>query len=738
MPIADRLISALADRYAIEREIGRGGMATVYLAEDLKHRRKVAVKVLEPDVASSLGAERFLREIETAARLNHPHILPLYDSGTADGFLYYVMPYVRGESLRHRLDRDRQLPIEEALTITQDVAAALGHAHARGVIHRDIKPENILIQEGEAMVADFGIALAVSAAASERLTLTGLLVGTSEYMSPEQASGDLRLDERTDVYSLACVLYEMLAGEPPYTGPTAQAVITKRLVDPVPGVRRVRERVPVAVERSLTQALATAPADRFASAAAFAEALSAESTDGTTSRCVAVLPFLNLSADPENEYFADGITEDVIAQLSKVRDLKVISRTSVMLFKKREQSLREIGAKLGAGTVLEGSVRRAGDRVRVVAQLIDAAADQHLWAETYDRQLTDIFAIQADVALHIAAALEAELSPDEQTRIRREPTADLHAYQLYLQGRQCFIRYTDEEMRKAIDYFEQAIDRDPGYALPHAALALANTELGEIGVHRSDQDYARAKWAAARALELDGELAEAHTVLGVIRCIWEFDWAGSEHAFRRALELNPNSADTFDLYGRLLSSLGRFDEAVEAQRRARELDPLAHPLDVATALLRAGRYDEAIQEARHCLAFVPGYSRAHATLGWACLRKEMTEEGLAGLERAVALSPGDTMWLAQLGEAYALAGRAEDAREILRQMEEMDRERFVSPYHFAYVYTGLGEHDAALDQLERAFDERSGAVYGIKGSFLFEPLRSHPRFTALLKKINLA
>src|SRR5438034_2782706 len=463
----DRLNAALAGRYVIERELGSGGMATVYLAHDVKHHRRVAVKVLRPEVAAALGPDRFLREVEIAARLNHPHILALYDSGKANGFLFYVMPYVAGESLRHRLAREKQLPVEEALGITRDIASALGHAHAQNVIHRDVKPENILLYEGEAMVADFGIALAVSAAAGERLTEIGLAVGTPEYMSPEQALGERELDARSDVYSLGCVLYELLAGEPPYTGRTAQAILAKRFADPVPTVRRLRSAIPTGVEQALMKALARAPAGRFASAGAFGDALGAAAAGRPRTPSVAVLPFLSLSADPENEYFADGVTEDVIAQLSKVGALQVISRTSVMPFKKREHGLREIAATLQVATLLEGSVRRAGDRVRIVAQLIDAETDQHLWAETYDRQLTDIFVIQSDVALRIAGALEAELTADERTQIRRGPTTDLQAYQLYLKGRHCFFRFTQEGIRKGIEYFPQAIVKDPSYGLAH-------------------------------------------------------------------------------------------------------------------------------------------------------------------------------------------------------------------------------------------------------------------------------
>ena len=715
-------------------------MATVYLADDVKHHRQVAIKVLRPELASVLGPDRFLREVEIAAKLNHPHILPLYDSGEAGGFLFYVMPYIKGESLRHKLAREMLLPIEEALAITRHAALALDHAHAQGVIHRDIKPENILLYEGEAMVADFGIALALSAAAGERLTETGLLVGTPEYMSPEQSMGERALDRRSDVYSLGCVLYEMLAGEPPYTGPTAQAVIAKRMTDPVPAVRRLRDVVPVAVAQALTKALARAPSDRFASAVAFAGALTKPADVHSRSRSVAVLPFLNLSADPENEYFADGITEDVIAQLSKIRALKVISRTSVMPFKKREQGLREIAARLEVGTLLEGSVRRAGDRVRIVAQLIDADTDQHLWADTYDRQLTDIFAIQSDVALQIAGALEAQLSPDETSRIRKAPTTDLNAYQLYLQGRHCIIRYTEEGIGKAIGFFEQATASDPRYALAYVGLALAYAEIGRqgMGVLRPDEAYRKAREAVANALELDGELGEAHGVLAFLKFLSDFDWAGAEAEFKRALDLNPNSADTYDLYGQLCSALERYDEAIAMQERARQLDPLAHRSDIATTLLRCGRYEEALQAAAPMIELDPHYTRGHATLGWAYVMLGKLDNGLAALEQAVRLAPGDTMFLAQLGQAFAMAGKVAESREVLRQLQELSRQRYVSPAHMAYIYTGLGELDTAIDWLERAYEERAGGVYGIRGSFLFRPLRSHPRFTALLKKMSLA
>ena len=741
----ERVNAALAERYRLEREIGRGGMAIVYLAEDRKHQRHVALKILRPEIAVALGGDRFLREIAIAGRLTHPHILPLHDSGEAAGLLYYVMPYVPGESLRDRLDREKQLPFDDALQITREIADALGYAHSLGVVHRDIKPENVLFEAGHAVISDFGIARAIREAGGERLTETGLAVGTPGYMSPEQATGE-QVDGRSDVYSLGCVLYEMLAGEPPYTGPTPHAVMAKQLADPVPAVRRLRDTVPAVVDQALSKALAKVPADRFATAGAFAEALIKRAAVGCSPRSVAVLPFVNMSADPENEYFADGITEDVITQLSRIRALKVISRTSVMPFKKREQSLKEIATKLGVAALLEGSVRRAGDRVRIAAQLIDGETDEHLWAETYDRDLTDIFAIQADVAAHIAAALQAELTPAERTRLRKEPTSDIEAYHLFLRGRHCLLRYTLEGIGQGLEYFEQAIAKDPDYALAHAGLALTHVIIAMgygAGTVRPQQAYARAKEAAVSALALDADLGDAHAVLAFVKFVFEFDWTGAEREFKRALELNPGS-DAMGVplkagYGVMLSALERYDEAIAVFTRAKELDPLtAHnSSDLASTLLRAGRYDEAAQEAERLIRLQPDFPLGHSTLGWAHLKQGRFDEGLAELSQAIALNPGNTMLLAQLGQAYGMVGKVGEARRVLQQLEDLSKERYVSPYHIAYVYTGLDEQDKAIDWLERAYEEHTGGVYGIKGSFLFTSLRSHPRFTALLRKMNL-
>src|SRR5207245_5862564 len=457
-------------------------MATVYLAEEKKHGRKVAIKVLRPQTTAGLGPDRFLREIGIAAQLAHPHIVPLIDSGEAAGLLYYVQPHVPGGSLRERLTETRQLPLKDALRIAQEVGAGLDFAHRQGFVHRDVKPENILFADGHALLADFGVARACCDAEEEAddngamATEVGLAVGTPEYMSPEQASGEADLSAASDVYSLACVVYEMLAGEPPFGGSGARAVMAKQVTESPRPLRGLRPEVPLAMERAVVHALEKDPGQRYASAAEFVAALAAPDGPGAsrtpaTTRSVAVLPFVNASPDPDNEYLSDGITDELIDALAKISGLRLASRTSVFALKGKSLDVRAVGALLGAAWVLEGSVRRAGDRLRITTQLSSTEDGRLLWSEGYDRTLADVFAIQEEIARTIVGTLRATSFADFAAPAPKRYTESLKAYGLYLKGRYAWNKRTQEGVTEAIHLFEQAIAEDPRYAPAYTGLA---------------------------------------------------------------------------------------------------------------------------------------------------------------------------------------------------------------------------------------------------------------------------
>src|SRR6185437_5789117 len=456
---------SVGDRYSLERELGRGGMATVYLARDRKHDRPVAIKIMRHEVAADQGGQRFLREIQILARLQHPNILALLDSGTTDEAPprpFYVMPYVEGESLRQRLTREGPLPVSEALRLVRETGEALHYAHGEGLIHRDVKPENVLLSQGHALVADFGIARAAGlAAAAQQLTQPGLALGTPAYMSPEQVDADREVDARADQYSLACVLYELLAGQVPFTGPSLMAVLSRQLMDPVPPLTTIRSGVPGPVRQAIERALSKVAADRFGSVREFLAALEAPAAveapvrTGTLpaapppKKAIVVLPFANLSPDPDNAYFADGLMEEVIADLSRVRALNVISRTSSAKLKNSGWDLRRIARELNVRYALEGSVRRAGSALRITAELIDLESDTHMWAEKYSGTVDDVFDLQERLSREIVEALRITLTPPEDREIAERPIADIRAYEYYQRARQEYYRYTAEGMAAA-------------------------------------------------------------------------------------------------------------------------------------------------------------------------------------------------------------------------------------------------------------------------------------------------
>jgi len=749
--VREQLERGLNGRYTLDRQLGEGGMAVVFLANDLRHDRQVALKVLKPEISAEVGADRFLREIKLAAKLTHPHILPVYDSGEADGLLFYVMPNMEGNSLRDRLDRERQLPLEVALRVAREVASALDYAHRQNVLHRDVKPENILFNESNVMLADFGIGKALSGGKS--ITQTGMFVGTPSYMSPEQAAGETNLDGRSDLYSLGCVLYEMLAGEPPFTGATAQIIISKRFVSPIPKVRTVRD-VPDTVDETVTRALARTPADRFLNASDFLEALK-HSLDKVTSllatppdaqksaarpKAIAVLPLANMSADPENEYFSDGMTEEIINVLAKVPGLQVASRSSCFSFKGKTVDIRDVGEKLGVSTVVEGSVRKIGNRIRITAELINVENGYHLWSETYDRQLEDVFAIQDEIARAIVDALKVRLSADSEQQLV-VPAKNLEAYNLDLRARFLNRKSSESSLKRSLALSQQVLLLEPGYARAYATMADCWCRLADDFMPPDDA-YPRAKAAATRALQLEPDLPEALIALGKILGWYEWDFAGAERTLRRAVALSPNDGDAHFGLASILPTVGQLGEAITVMRRALGLDPLdpEHGRWLVRFLLYAEDYSGAIAQGEKIVELGEEYFLdflAYLDIGSAHLAQGHPEVALEWYRKGQTMASSVRSYDAYIVRALADLGRREEAEEILVRLERESKEHYVRPEFMAMGYASLSNPDRAFEFLERAFQTRSAGLIFLHLDPGYKPLRGDPRFDQLVKQIGL-
>jgi TolB-like protein/tRNA A-37 threonylcarbamoyl transferase component Bud32 len=741
------LDTALVGRYRVESELGAGAMATVFRARDLRHERDVALKVLRPELAESLGRERFLREIRLAARLNHPHILPLYDSGDADGFLYYVMPLMEGHSLRDRLDRESPLPVDLALRIGKAVADALDYAHRHDVVHRDIKPENILLHEGHALVADFGIGKALAAAsASATLTQFGLTVGTPTYMSPEQAAGE-EVDGRSDLFALGCVLYEMLVGQPPFTGSSVQAVLAKRFVHTPPDVTTTRPTVPASVGRAVARLLAKAPEDRFSTGALAVDALrspagarSAAVPAPLPQQSIAVLPFANMSADPDNEFFSDGVTEDIIGALTRVPGLKVAARASSFAFKRRDEELRVIGERLGVRTVLQGSVRRAGNRVRVTAQLVNAHDGNQLWSDRFDRDLDDIFALQDELARAIVERLELTLGLRAAEPLVAPPTDDFEAYQLYLRGREAVQQRAAVSMRRGVEFFRQALARDAGYARAYVGLAEAYNGLGiyqympSVEARRSSEE---ALVAAARA---DPRLAAVHLLRAQCKLYLGPEWASAGDDLREALRLGPQDALGHLYFGYWSGLRGDLTARSAAVARAVELDPLSPFLHSIAALsyIVAREDDAALALALKGLALDPNSIPCLWASSVCYLNLRRMDEAIRQVTRAVELGQRGPILLGTLGHVLAKAGRRDEAEAIRGELRDRATREYVGPVAELHVDLGLGDEGRIEESLRRNVDAETGPTsLSVVLMRDLDELRQHPTLGPLVARLSL-
>jgi TolB-like protein len=772
----------ISDRYRVVRQLGHGGMATVYLARDARYDRDVAIKVLNPEISQGVAADRFLREIAVAAKLTHPHIAPLLDSGASDGLLWFAMPVVEGRSLRDRLELEDQLPVSEAVRIATEVAAALAYAHAHGVVHRDIKPENVLLSSGSAVVADFGLAKSIVASGEHALTHTGMAVGTVLYMSPEQATGAEQIDGRSDIYSLGCMLYEMLTGEPPYVGKTMQAIIAKRFSDPVPNARRLRESVSPALDAVIGRAMAKSPADRFQTAEAFSEALvravaSSEQpvalaphrslrrrlviggialvalaalvavvvprlrpgrAEGATHqpRSIAVLPFANLGDDKEQEYFSAGMTDELLGALSAIKELRIAARSSSYAVKNQASDIRKIGSALNVEAVIEGSVRKVGDHVRVSVELVSVADGFRIWGDTYDKRLSDVFAMQEEIAQAIVAAVQLQLS-DRRAIVRRS-TDDVAAYEMYLRGRHAVDTRTAKSLDAAADWFRQAVDRDPLYARAWAGLADVYILQG-LNFYAPPKDaYSKGEAAAAKALALDSTLAEAHTSLGTVRFLYDLDFTGAQTEYQRAIALDPVYPAAHYFYALLLvqrDPAGAEREAIRAQ----ELDPLSPPIAQALGLVRVGaaHYAEAVAPLRSAIALDPNYYFPHAWISIALAHTGAGAEAVAEARRAIQLNPSNTLILGFLGEVYAINGDRASAVEVTAKLDSLSATQPVCGVYVARIFDRLHDADHAFAWLAKAVNAREGQLSQLLYPDGFPYISHDRRFEPLVHQLGL-
>jgi len=736
--LIDRLTSALSDRYTIERELGSGGMATVYLARDLKHDRKVAVKVFRPELAAALGTDRFSREIRITANLQHPHILPLHDSGEADRFLYYVMPYVEGESLRDRLNRDKQLPVDDALKITSQVVSALSYAHSRDIVHRDIKPENILFQAGEVVVADFGIALAVDSAGGTRLTETGFSLGTPAYMSPEQVSGEQEIDGRSDIYSLACVLYEMLAGDPPFSASNPRAVLAKHLTDPVPPVTTVRSDVPKPVAAAITKALGKAPAARFQSACAFSDALLATVTEVVPEvKSIVVLPFENLSPDPDQEYFSDGLTEEVISDLSMVPALQVISRSSAMTFKGSSKKIPEIAKELNVRYVLEGSVRRAGNSLRITAQLIDATSDLHIWANKYNGTLEDVFDFQERVSRGIVEALRVRLTTEEDRQLAERPIDNVAAYDAYLQAsREAFGEATAAALRRATRLLQDALEIVGPNALVYTGMAFVYWQYVNLGFMQED-GIALMDEYLGKALALDSEAPEANACRGMADIAFHGCPKDAVHRFKEALAIKPNEPNALPFLAMAYVYCGQMDAAAAVVDRLLRVDPLTwltHWLKGALHFY-AGRYDLALEDYRTLYELWPEHFAGQLFYALALTHNGDSKLAIEILNRATATESAHG-YVKML--KWALLGDKEGFdRELTPELHKTTARDGDWAYHVAVMHALLGLRDQALHWIEQAVS-RGMINYPLLAELdpFLDDIRGDERFKRLMVRVK--
>ena len=750
-------------RYEILTLAGAGGMGEVYRARDTRLDRDVAIKVLSDHLADNSDAlARLQREAKAVAALSHPNILAIHDVGRERDVSFVVMEFLVGETLRERIRRS-SVPWRTTVEIVVAIADGLAAAHARGIVHRDIKPDNIfLTSDGLVKILDFGLAHMAEpilqrdrsdALTAALRTRPGIVIGTVSYMAPERVRG-LPGEAQSDIFSIGCVIHEMLTGNGPFYRETLTETGAAILNEDAPTLGDAGVDLPYELEQVIMRCLEKDPKQRIQSARDLAfmlRALVGLKTGKTTERVVApsthgpieslvVLPLVTLSGEPDQDYFADGMTDALIADLAKIGALRVISRTSAMQYKGAKKPLPEIARELNVDAVVEGSVMRAENRVRITARLIEAADDRHMWAESYDRELRDILTLQTEVARAIAREIRIKLTPQEQAYLTSVRQVDPAAYEFYLKGRYHWNRRTDDELNKAIEYFERAIEKDSCYAHAYAGVADCYNILAFYSLLPSKEAFPKAKTAAMKALEIDDTVAEAHASLGFVKLYHDWEWPGAEGEFKRAIQLNPGYATAHHWYAEYFVAREQTDMCIAEFKRAHELDPLSLIINagLAWAFYFARRYDQAVEQCLKTLDMDSNFIPAHLFLAQTYEQKEMYEEAIEEFAKALDLSGNSTEIMAELGHAYAVAGQQSMARKVLDELEQLSERRHVSPYSIATIHIGLGDAEQAFVWLERAYRGRSHFLALIKMDPRLDSLRSDQRFDDLLGRIGPA
>jgi serine/threonine protein kinase/tetratricopeptide (TPR) repeat protein len=750
------MLGKTLSHYRLVEQIGAGGMGVVYRARDERLERDVALKVLPAGVLSDAQTRsRFRREALALSKLNHPHIGTVHDFDTQEGIDFLVMEFVSGKTLGQRI-QEGAIPVAEAVAIATQIAEALDEAHEQGVVHCDLKPDNVTVTaKGWVKVLDFGLAKLLhpmdAAAQTVSVGAADSVSGTLPYMAPEQLLAQ-PTDHRSDLFALGALLYEMATGRRAFKERLATALIAEILQKSPAPPSTVNAEVPPWLETVIAKCLEKDPDRRYQTAREVVEALCARGPTDVSSKpsresgavkrveSLAVLPLENLSGDPDQEYFADGMTEELIASLAQIGALRVISRTSVMRYKGARKPLPEIARELNVDVVVEGSVRRVGDRVRITAQLLEAATDRHLWAKSYVRDLRDVLALQGEVAQEIAQEIQVKLAPPEQARLAAARAVHPEAYEAFLRGRFYANRRTEGDLKRAVEHFNRAIELDPLYAMAHVGLADAFNLMGYLELLPPREAFPRAKAAASRALELDESLGEAHVSLAYGLHYFYWDWAAAEREFLRGLTLNDGYAQGHLWYSNRLACHGEFERAIAQIRRSLELDPLSliNSLALGWAYFLMRRFGEAVEQIRPTRDLDRSFVVSHWWLGWAYTLTGRLDDAVRSLEEGASISGRYPPVIAALGFARARQGRADEARAMLAELGEQARHRYVSSYDLALVHASLGEVDAAFQRLEQAFEERSHLMTFLRVDARLDSLRSDPRYQDLMRRVGHA